>query len=250
MRPEPVSPPPQESWPMFERISSRYDAVNRILSLGMDRSWRRRLAGKVTGLTSGRILDVATGTGDILREIARHGAAPFKLYGLDRAESMLRLAREKFSCLSSRHVLFLKADAMHLPFPSDIFDAVTMGFGIRNMPDPSGVLREIARVLQPGGRVFILEFSLPANKWIRLAALLYLRGVVPVVGGFFSGNIKAYRYLTRSVEHFPCGDDFCQWLRQSGFSDIRTEPILWGMSSIYSAQKPGTIQQDSACPAV
>lgn len=250
MRPETVSPTAQESWPMFERIASRYDAVNRILSLGMDRSWRRRLAGKVIGLTGGRILDVATGTGDVLWEIACHSAAPFQLYGLDRAENMLRLARDKSRRFFSRHVDFLKADALHLPFPADIFDAVTMGFGIRNMPDPPGVLQEIARVLKPGGRVFILEFSLPANRLIRRAALLYLRGVVPVVGGFFSGNIKAYRYLTRSVEHFPCGDNFCRWLRQSGFSDIRTEPILWGMSSIYSAQKPGTIQQDSACPAV
>lgn len=239
MRPEPVSPPPQESWRLFERIASRYDAVNRMLSLGMDLSWRRRLAGKVKGLPGGRILDVATGTGDVLREISRCcGAVPVKLYGLDRAESMLRLAREKSRRFSCRHVAFLKADALRLPFPSDIFDAVTLGFGIRNMPDPPGVLREITRVLKPGSRVFILEFSLPTNIFIRQAALLYLRVAVPVIGGFFSGHIKAYRYLTRSVEHFPYGDGFCQWLRQVGFSDIRTDSVLWGMASIYSAQKP------------
>ncbi len=244
MRPETVSPTAQESWPMFERIASRYDAVNRILSLGMDRSWRRRLAGKVNGLTGGRILDVATGTGDVLMELARHSAAPLKLYGLDQAESMLQIAREKSRRFSCRHVDFLKADALHLPFSADIFDAVTMGFGIRNMPDPPGVLQEIARVLKPGGRVFILEFSLPANRLIRRAALLYLRGVVPVVGGFFSGNVKAYRYLTRSVEYFPCGDNFCRWLRQNEFVNITTDSVLWGMASIYSAQKPGTIRPD------
>jgi len=244
MRPETVSPPAPASWPMFERIASRYDAVNRILSLGMDRSWRRRLAGKVTGLTGGRILDVATGTGDVLGEIACQSAAPFQLFGLDRAENMLRLAREKSRRFFPHHVDFLKADALHLPFPADIFDAVTMGFGIRNMPDPPGVLQEIARVLKPGGRVFILEFSLPANSLIRRAALLYLRGVVPVVGGFLSGNIKAYRYLTRSVEQFPCVDNFCRWLRQKEFMHITTDSVLWGMASIYSAQKPGTLRLD------
>jgi demethylmenaquinone methyltransferase/2-methoxy-6-polyprenyl-1,4-benzoquinol methylase len=231
---------------MFERISSRYDAVNRILSLGLDLRWRGRLAEKVSCPSHGRILDLATGTGDVLWAISRRSAVPLKLYGLDRAENMLRLAQKKSGRHSSgQQVCLLKADAMRLPFQTGTFDAVTMAFGIRNVLSPVRSLQEMFRVLKPGGRVFILEFSLPANSFIRPAALLYLRFIVPWLGGLCSEDREAYRYLSRSVEGFPCGENFCQWLRMAGFVDIDIDSILWGMSSLYLAQKLGVVPEDS-----
>ena len=234
-----MAPVHQETWRIFERIFSRYDAVNRILSLGMDNRWRNRLAEKVNCPADGRILDLATGTADVLLAISRRSTVPLKLYGLDMAENMLRVARVKFGRQgSAQPVCFVKADCMRLPFPADTFDTATMAFGIRNMPDPLISLQEIFRVLKPGGCVLILEFSLPDHPLIRPAALLYLRAVVPGLGGLCSGDREAYRYLSRSVEGFPSGESFCQWLRAAGFEGIRIDPILWGMSSIYQAQKP------------
>ena len=238
---------PRETWRMFNRIFSRYDAVNRILSLGMDTRWRDRLAGKVSLPPGGRVLDLATGTADLLLAISRRSPVSLKLYGLDMAENMLFIARDKSrKRASGQAVSFLKADGMRLPFSADTFAAVTMAFGIRNMPDPQITLNEIFRVLKPGGGVFILEFSLPDNAFIRPAALLYLRAVVPAVGGFCSGDIAAYRYLSRSIEGFPHGENFCRWMRATGFSGIKIDPLFWGMASIYQAEKPAAFRKEGA----
>ncbi len=229
---------PQDTWRIFERVYPTYDSINRILSLGMDLKWRRKLARLVVHSQSAEVLDLATGTADVLFLINQACPGERDLYGLDMSQGMLSVAQRKLKRQRRPvQMSFVRSDAVALPFLENKFDAVTMAFGIRNLKDPPGALKEMFRVLRPQGHIYILEFSLPENRFVRSLALVYLRICVPLFGGLCSGHWKAYQYLSRSVEVFPYGQNFCRWVRDAGFSNIRVFPVLWGMASIYQARK-------------
>ena len=234
----PMPGPSRETVPaMFDRIAHRYDLLNHMLSLGRDIAWRRRMVRLLPAMSPGsRVLDLATGTGDVLLGIA--AAAPALVVGVDPARAMLERARAKAQSRGPEQgVSLIQADALRLPLASEVFDAVTVAFGLRNMPDVPAVLAEILRILRPGGRLIVLEFSLPARGAIRAPYLFYFRHILPWVGGLLSGQPAAYRYLNQTVEAFPYGADFCALLGRAGFADAAAQPLTCGIASLYTAEK-------------
>lgn len=235
-----------QSWKMFNRIAGRYDLLNRVLSFGLDRCWRKRLAAFLPSRSRLVILDLATGTADVLISIVKNNPVIQKAYGVDMAEQMLAIGEEKVKRQGlSERIVLMKADANQLPFPNHHFDAVTMAFGIRNMPHIAVTLKEIVRVLKPQGRALILEFSKPEHPLLKLGHRLYLRGIVPLIGGMLSGDFAAYKYLNETIERFPYGLQFCRILRQVGLQNAAATPLMGGVASIYSADRaaeshPGT----------
>ena len=212
---------------MFNQISATYDSVNRILSLGQDQRWRKCVAKHLPLRPHLHILDLATGTGDQLIAVASIGRSIHRMVGLDLADDMLAIARKKMP-----HLEFLHGDAENIPFPDKEFDAITFSFGIRNVEKPIQALREMHRTLKPHGRALILEFSMPTS-WIRPFFLFYLRNLLPRLGGFFSRNFAAYRYLNQTIESFPSGQAFVALLREAGFSSIKTIPMNLGSVTLY-----------------
>ncbi len=224
---------------MFDAIAHRYDLLNRLLSFGQDVKWRRALAESVSDARFARILDVATGTGDVLLAVADGCACERFCVGMDMAGKMLELARTKLAekPAANRGFALVRCDAGAIPLRADGFDAVTIAFGIRNVPDVSQALRGMCRVLAPGGRLAVLEFSLPSRRIIRFLYLLYFRRVLPLLGGLVSGDYDAYRYLNRSVESFPYGQAFCGIIAASGFDNVAACPLTWGVATLYTGEK-------------
>ena len=234
-----AGPSRDDVWKMFNRISPRYDLLNRLLSFGRDVSWRKKMARYLPAGDQLHVLDVATGTADVILSLFRHNPRVFRAVGVDMAERMLEIGRQKiYEHYLEKVVELQRADATRLPFPDNLFDAVTIAFGIRNLSDVVKGLREMWRVVKPGGRVLILEFSLPARKWIRQLYLLYFRHVLPRVGGWLSGDSYAYRYLNETVENFPYGESFCQLLEEVHFQNIRMKPLTFGVATLYYGEKP------------
>jgi demethylmenaquinone methyltransferase/2-methoxy-6-polyprenyl-1,4-benzoquinol methylase len=226
---------------MFDRIAFRYDTLNRILSLGLDRRWRRRVARYLPRVADLRVLDLATGTGDQLLAFVAENKEVAQAVGMDLAEEMLVLGRAKIEGLGLQEKVTLSTgDACALPVPDATFHAASISFGIRNVPDVPRCLREMHRVLRPGGRALVLEFSLPPNRALRAAHLFYLRHVLPRVGGWLSGDHAAYRYLNRTIESFPYGEAFCERLRDAGFDTVEAYPMNGGIVTLYVGERgPG-----------
>jgi len=217
--------------PMFNQIAKTYDRVNRIVSLGQDLRWRRCVARHLPLRPHLEVLDLATGTGDQIGALLGSGGSIRRAVGIDVADEMLALARQKFP-----EVEFLHADAQSLPFAEKSFDAVTISFGIRNVPEPVRALREMHRVLKPRGRALVLEFSMP-SLWVRPIFLLYLRKVMPWLGKVFSRDKKAYQYLNRTIERFPSGEKFCELMKQVGFQTVSFKTMNLGGVSLYIGEK-------------
>lgn len=218
---------------MFDLIAPRYDLLNRVLSCRRDVAWRRRLAARVADHPSRRVLDLATGTGDVLLALAEARAAQTAV-GVDLAAEMLALAQRKLAAGGAPDSFStIRGDAIRTAFRDGAFDAVTIAFGIRNVADVPGALLEMGRVLEPGGRVFVLEFSLPENVLVRPLYLAYFRHIVPMLGGWLGHNRAAYAYLNRSVEQFPSGKEFCAMLTAAGFTDVTAEPLTFGIATLY-----------------
>ncbi|MBT5856637.1 bifunctional demethylmenaquinone methyltransferase/2-methoxy-6-polyprenyl-1,4-benzoquinol methylase UbiE [bacterium] len=225
------------TWRMFNEIAPRYDLVNRLMSFGMDQSWRRRMTSYLPKNQDMTVLDVATGTGDVAILMQRT-ADVSRVVGVDMAEKMLDQGRQKLKTLQlDQAIELLEGDATALPFPDGQFDAVSISFGIRNVESVPTALSEMARVLKPGGHVIILESSLPNNRIIRWFDLLYLRVIMPFLGGIISGNSAAYRYLNVSIEGFPYGEAFSQLLREAGFSTVTSYPQFMGVATTYVGKK-------------
>ena len=227
---------------MFDRIAPRYDLLNRVLSLWVDRWWRRCLARTLVLRPGSAVLDLGAGTGDVLLSVLQAwGEHASVIAGLDPARNMLALAKEKLARAGAvDRVSLIAGDARTIPFGDERFDAVTMAFGIRNVAEPEEALREALRVLRAGGRLAILEFSLPRNRIIRMAYLFYLRRVIPWLGGLLSGNPEAYRYLNRSIEAFPHGEAFARVLGNQGFQNVTARPLTFGIVTLYGAVKPAS----------
>lgn len=226
------------AWRMFDRIARYYDPLNRILSLGRDVAWRRHLAEALDDRTYRRILDVATGTGDVLLALARVRRTIELGVGCDMAGEMLRIGRRKIRrrCLYDT-LLMVRGNAERLGFSDESFDAVTIAFGIRNVANLETALREMCRVLRPGGALIVLEFSLPANRAVRAAYLVYFRHVLPAAGSLLSADGDAYRYLNRTVETFPYGEALCARIRAAGFVGVRSRPLTLGIATLYQGEK-------------
>jgi len=223
---------------MFDRIAPTYDLLNHLLSLGRDYAWRRKVTRQLQGPGPLHLLDLATGTGDLLISMLRRCSIIEKATGLDISERMLELCREKLRTRGlAERVELVCADASATPFSEATFDVATMAFGIRNTANAAGTLAEIHRILKPAGTAMILEFSLPRNRVMRWCYLKYLRSVVPRIGAAISGDKHAYRYLDESIEGFHQSEAFSSLMRQAGFREVSVIPLTWGVASIYKGTK-------------
>lgn len=218
---------------MFDAIAPRYDFLNRILSMGIDQGWRRRVIRMLMEGKPRRVLDVATGTGDLAIASANAGAE--EVIGVDIAEEMLAVGRRKLPAkeLADR-VTLQYGDAEDLPFEDDSFDAATVAFGVRNFENLDAGLKEMQRVLKPGGKLIALEFSQPTAFPIKQGYSFYSRHVLPRIGGWLSGDSGAYRYLPDSIAVFPHGEEFLARLREAGYTDVAQRRLTFGIASIYS----------------
>jgi demethylmenaquinone methyltransferase/2-methoxy-6-polyprenyl-1,4-benzoquinol methylase len=227
-----------KTWMMFDRIAGTYDPLNRTLSMGIDTRWRKKVATFLPDLPQIRLLDLATGTGDLLISLCRMEPRINKAVGMDLSEGMLDIGRKKLKKMNFPEYASLEnGDACDIPAEDGSFDAVTISFGIRNVPDVPQSLREMNRILAPGGRALILEFALPANALMRWGYLVYFRHILPAIGSIVSGDRHAYSYLNQSVEAFPYGEEFCNMMKEAGFTNVKAHPLTFGIAMIYQGDK-------------
>jgi demethylmenaquinone methyltransferase/2-methoxy-6-polyprenyl-1,4-benzoquinol methylase len=231
-------PTPMGSGQMFDRIAPRYDLLNRIMSGGLDQGWRRKLVRLVEAPDHARLLDLATGTGDVAIALAaNYGDA--EVVGSDPSENMLAVGREKLRDRALEDRITLEfGDAQALPYPDASFDGVTMAFGIRNVPDRQRALREMARIVRPGRRICILELGEPDN----LFAQMHVHHIVPRLGALLSGS-NEYRYLQTSIEAFPPPGRFCEMMRTAGLVEVTYHRLAFGAAHIYVGVGSATAAQ-------
>ncbi|MBR1575987.1 MAG: bifunctional demethylmenaquinone methyltransferase/2-methoxy-6-polyprenyl-1,4-benzoquinol methylase UbiE [Bacteroidales bacterium] len=224
---------------MFDSIAPEYDRLNHLMSLGIDKSWRRRaLRQIVEPERPQRILDLACGTGDFSLAIASKAHPDTTVTGVDLSEGMLSVMREKVAAAGLEgRISAGQGDAEHLRFPDDSFDRVTIAFGIRNFEHREAALQEIRRVLKPGGRLVILELSVPSNPLIRWAYNLYFTKITPLIGGRISGDKAAYRYLPASVLKFPGKEAWMATMSGCGFRAVTHRAFTLGICRIYTGTK-------------
>jgi demethylmenaquinone methyltransferase/2-methoxy-6-polyprenyl-1,4-benzoquinol methylase len=221
---------------MFDRIAPRYDLLNRVLSAGIDRRWRRRCVDELALDVPSQVLDVCTGTADLLIEFLRRDEGHAGV-GVDLSAEMLVRGLDKLDDAEMDERGWLaSADAQHLPFRSNVFDGVTVGFGIRNVADPRAALDEMRRVLRPGARLVILEFAMPRG-WLGSAYRFYFDRVLPRVGGLVSGDASAYRYLPDSVARFPAPREFMQMMQDVGLGHVRCIKLTGGIACLYRGER-------------
>lgn len=222
---------------MFDGIASRYDLMNRMLSAGIDRSWRRKAIKKLKKDDPKQILDVATGTAD-MAILACRLLNPDKVTGIDISDQMLELGRKKVEKEGLIKLIELQnGDSETINFPQNSFDAVMVAFGVRNFENLENGLKEMLRVLKPGGKLIVLEFSRPRIKLFRGLYNLYMGIVAPEVARWFSQNKNAYQYLNQSAKLFPERQDFVRILKGVGYSDTECKPLSAGICCIYCGRK-------------
>ena len=223
---------------MFDQIAPRYDFMNRFLSAGIDVSWRRKAIRKFKNDAPQHILDVATGTGDMAIMAAKM-LKPEKITGIDISEKMLEVGRKKIEKEElGTKIALLPGDGETINFPDHSFDGVMVAFGIRNFENLEKGLKEILRVLKPGARLVVLEFSKPRIPGVRNLYNLYMGIVAPQMAGWFNQNKEAYQYLNESAKAFPDRQQFENILKQTGYSDTEWKPLSLGICCIYSGRKP------------
>lgn len=222
---------------LFSEIATSYDRLNHLLSFNLDRWWRRKLARLADSKPGAFVLDLCTGTGDVALSLARRGAE--QVIGVDLSDQMLKLSRAKLKKkrLESR-VFLLKADALNLPFKDEVFDVVTLGFGLRNLLERERAVSEMVRVLKRGGRVLVLEFSFPKMRPFRQLYRWYLRRAIPFFGGALSRSREAYHYLYASILEFS-RLDVLKLFEAAGLSELFQLRLSLGIVSIYQGRKEG-----------
>ncbi len=231
------APSRNDAWLMFDRIAHRYDRLNHWLSFCQDVIWRKRMARYLPDQDGLRVLDLATGTADQLLYLVGDKRVASGV-GMDLAGNMLAIGREKIARRGLEHKLRLSiGDTVSIPEEDDRVDVVTISFGIRNVFAVTEALTEMRRVLKPGGRALILEFSVPVNDTLRRIYFCYFRHILPRIGRVISGDPHAYRYLNETVEIFPCGEAFCSLMREAGFRNVRANPFTFGIVTIYQGDK-------------
>lgn len=223
---------------MFDNIAPTYDRLNHLFSLSIDKLWRRRVVRLVRRMKPQRILDLATGTGDLAIKMAKR-IPKAHIMGVDLSEKMLAVAAEKVRRQGlDDHIALYQGEAEHLDIGDGVVDVVTVAFGVRNFGDIDGSLLEIGRTLTAGGHIVILEFSTPRNPLVRYFYRLYSNHVMKPVGGLISKDRKAYDYLPDSIEEFPDPERFLDIMRHAGFKECRRKSLSLGIAQIYIGQKP------------
>jgi demethylmenaquinone methyltransferase / 2-methoxy-6-polyprenyl-1,4-benzoquinol methylase len=226
---------------MFNNISRRYDLLNTLLSFGIDRSWRKKAIALLKEDHPEYILDVATGTGEFA--FAALELHPKKITGIDIAEGMLEKGRQKLASKDPKNCIeLLQGDSENIPFKDNTFNAATVAFGVRNFENLEKGLLEIHRVLKPGGRLIVLEFSKPHRFPVKQLYWFYFTVILPVMGKIISKDRSAYNYLPDSVKAFPDGKLFLERLQSAGYTSTFQKELTFGIASIYSARKPDTKQ--------
>lgn len=221
---------------MFDNISGRYDFLNSLLSAGIHKGWRRKCVKILATRHPQTILDVATGTGDFAIACAK--LKPLKITGIDISEGMMKVGREKLKRLHLDHLITLDyGNAEALDFPENNFDAIVVGFGVRNFQNLELGLSNLYKVLKPGGTLVVLEFSYPDNFIVKALYNFYFSYITPVIGRIFSRDRRAYAYLTESVKAFPHNQDFVKILNDQGFRTASFSRLSFGIAAIYTASK-------------
>lgn len=227
----------KESFKIFDDIAKTYDFLNHLLSMGIDVYWRNRLLKRIQNKADLVALDLATGTGDLAITLSKHKHVN-KVLGMDLSKGMVSIGETKVKDKGLDNVInFQIGDACNIPLEDNSFDVVTISFGIRNFPDPKKSLREILRVLKPGGRLLILEFGMPKNFLVSAVYTFYFRYLLPFVGNLVSGHGDAYTYLNKTVEDFAYGQDFADWMKEAGFNNVKFEELTFGISNLYRGDK-------------
>ncbi len=221
---------------MFDTISNEYDGLNRVISFGIDIKWRKKVVKLVGATKPDKILDIATGTGDLAINLTETKAS--KIIGLDISEGMLNVGRKKVEKLKlSNQIEMVYGDSENIPFETDYFDAITVAFGVRNFETLEKGLAEIYRVLKPNGTFVVLETSIPTKTPYKQGYKIYAKYILPLIGKLFSKDKTAYKYLSDSAAAFPYGKAFNNILEKIGFIDIENKPQTFGVASIYIAKK-------------
>jgi demethylmenaquinone methyltransferase / 2-methoxy-6-polyprenyl-1,4-benzoquinol methylase len=221
---------------MFNNIANRYDLLNSILSLGIHKGWRKKCVRLLAKNNPKQILDVATGTADFAIECVK--LSPDKIVGIDISDGMLKVGREKIQKLKLEKLITLEnGNAETVTFPDNSFDAVVVGFGVRNFQDLEKGLKNLYRMLKPGGTLIVLEFSYPRNFLIKAGYNFYFSYITPVIGKVFSKDTRAYTYLTESVKAFPNNENFVAVLDRVGFKATGYKPLSFGIAAIYKGMK-------------
>ena len=222
---------------MFDTISKEYDGINRIMTFGIDKKWRRKVIDIIAKNNPGFILDIASGTGDLAIMAAQQTNAT-KIIGADISEGMLKIGKEKIKKLHlSNRITMQIADAENLPFASNYFDAITIAFGVRNFENLDKGIQEIYRVLKAGGKFVVLETSVPTNPIIKQGYLFHSNYLLPFFGKLFSKDPKAYSYLSKSAKNFPYGIAFNNILQKNGFKEVQNLPQTLGVATLYIGNK-------------
>ena len=223
---------------MFASIAARYDLLNHLLSGNVDKRWRRLVAQALRGtLDDGeaRLLDVACGTGDLSLTLSRAGQA--RIVGIDFCRPMLEIAATK-TVGSDHRIPFIEGDALDLPFADCSFEAATIAFGLRNLASVEAGIKELLRVLKPGGRVAVLEFSKPRTPVLRSLFKFYFTKVLPKFGGLISGSKSAYQYLPDSVSRFPDQLELASLMKEAGFENVSYRNLTWGIAALHLGTRP------------
>jgi demethylmenaquinone methyltransferase/2-methoxy-6-polyprenyl-1,4-benzoquinol methylase len=222
---------------MFQEIAPRYDAANDLISFGTHRLWRKQLSREARADTPHSALDICTGTGDVVFELAKSVPSLTTIVGVDFVQEMIDIASKKLAKQSPApqldRIRFMQGNGIRLPFPDESFDLVTISFGIRNIPDPVTCLLESARVLKKGGALLVLEFGQPKQRAFRTVYDIYSRNILPTIGGLVTGYKEAYEYLPETASRFPCGEHFCQLLSAAGFKETSSRPLTFGVVYLY-----------------
>ena len=233
------TPKAQKVEQMFDSIAPDYDRLNHLLSLGTDKSWRRRaLKQIITPSAPQKILDVACGTGDFSIAIAKAAHPHSRITGADLSQGMLDIMQKKVAKEGlQKQISTMRCNCENLPFEDSSFDRVTIAFGIRNFEHREAALREFARVLKPGGKIVILELSVPSKPWLKSLYNFYFTKILPVIGGLVSGNKGAYRYLPASVLNFPGPEAWCATMQDCGCRNVTHKAFTFGICRMYTGTK-------------
>jgi len=221
---------------MFDRISQNYDGLNRLISFGIDVKWRKKVIKIVSKTKPNKVLDIATGTGDLAIMMSKFN--PEKIIGLDISSGMLNIGKQKIADKGlADKIEMVLGDSENIPFNDNYFEAITVSFGVRNFENLDKGLKEIFRVLKPGGVFVVLETAVPTKTPFKQGYNLYTKCILPLLGRFFSKDRLAYSYLSESANSFPFGQVFNNILEKNGFSNCRDIPVTFGVASIYTATK-------------
>jgi demethylmenaquinone methyltransferase/2-methoxy-6-polyprenyl-1,4-benzoquinol methylase len=222
---------------LFAGIARRYDLLNDLQSFGLHRLWKRRVVSLAEVKAGDHALDLCCGTGDIAFALAKHGA---EVTGLDFSEKMLEVAQTRLqkANLKPEKLKFIQGDAAQLPFPDNSFDAVTVGYGLRNLSSWEAGLREMIRVAKPGGRIVVLDFGKPANALWRSLYFAHLKCSVPLIGLIFCGNPQAYAYILESLKHYPAQRAVAEKMRELQLAKVQVVDFVGGAMAINFGQKP------------